>query len=334
MIDLGDVSSLAIAGWSVVFVLLLLLVRQAKAIRSTIALASPGDTLPSVSVILEATGSPSAMQAALRSLAAQKYPGEMQIALAAREEEAGELHTLRIAIPSVQIVDPAAALASLSTDYVVLLDDRVLLDERAIAAIVTTSTRENLDVASVLPRATFHSTTGLLLIPLLRFVGTLTGGTATRLRAGTVEPARLSGGVLVARAEFAPLVNGPRALGQPLEGGSEPGLGTIEGSPVVRESASSADLARFQSRLAALTGGRTIAVFLSLILAALFASPPVVAVIARDFPWIVATLIALWLRLRVAIRSGEPPEYALLFPLSFLLAPIALLIPATSKRKG
>jgi chlorobactene glucosyltransferase len=76
---------------------------------------------------------------------------------------------------------------------------------------------------------------------------------------------------------------------------------------------------------AALRSNRAVFAVTTLFLLTVFVVPPIALIVTRSFEAMIATLLGLWLRLRVSVRMLERVEFALLHPVSILLSTALLM---------
>jgi hypothetical protein len=313
-------------GWLAVGLLAVVLLVQFEKTRFFLTPRGGGlSSFPSITIIARRCDTPEPVES-LRSLALQEYPGEIEILLPRdRWDEESDLSRILLAHPRARVVAGTEGdLASGSTaELLLFVSSDTVLEPDAVATVVAHLIREDLDTVTLIPRPVLESAAEMLLVPLAYFL------LFTPLPGSRSFPYRsLCDGVeafVLSRRE----VWEKRAAGE---------VSDIDAGSRADEGMSRDELlsGRFHARRRVLpsAGGGTSeaksssaphAALLALLLATLFTVPPLAALLTGAFAWIVATILGLFLRLRIAIRTGEPLILTLLHPLAALAGALLLL---------
>jgi hypothetical protein len=238
-------------------------------------------SLPPTSVVVAGDSDLTSLRRCLTSLAAQRYPGALQVIVLATPSSREELQVLTLISDRIRIADHEPG----SDGVTIHLSPSAELQPAAIEAFVHHALEERAAGATVLPRLEMSGFADAMLVPLAHFF-TLTffphAGSECVLRTGEEGEAVL-----------------------------------IDGADLITEHRP----ARRPFAALALRGGARAAFGASMLV--LFSATPLVALATGEFPWIVAAVIGVWLRLRTTVRTREPLGYALLHPVSVAAAVLA-----------
>ncbi len=313
------------------------------------------DRWPSLSVLVPARNEERSIRACISSLALQDYDGEVEVLVLDDHSEdgtAGIVEQLTIAHPHVRLLRGEALpegwrgknwaceqLGRAARGEMLLFTDADTIHEQgAAAALVSHAREEDVDLLSLMPRQILGSLPEALTVPLLHFFY-LTFFPRFMLEKTEDPRFHAANGQLLlfdrsaweqigGHASIASSVVDDLDLAKRIR---EEGLrlDVVDGRYIVscRMYRSWTEVFEgFTKNLHAALGRSTLrALFVAAMLIGLFVVPPVVAIATASFPWILATIIGLFLRLRTSVRSGEPLPLALLHPASILIAAILLL---------
>jgi hypothetical protein len=314
----------SLIGWAVFAVLVLLLTIQARNLREFVRPAEDVPRqLPPVSILFPRTEPAAAFRASVASLLAQEYPGDLQVMALEPEDERDHAALRRLSITSDRLliispdpsIGPHEQLAEAATGeflYTVIVP--AIHEPRAVAAAVAHALENDLELLAIVPRQRMETFAHRMLLPLPFFIeATCSLWTATSTR---VPPGQ--GELLLVRRYRGDAGSGQsEAEGAPLAQQGERRVEVADGWTLAESAGCTtgdvSECLRFRLAPAARQGW-SMAVGASLLF--LFTLPPIAAALTRDFPWIVATVLGIWLRLRTTARTGEPFPFALLHPLS------------------
>lgn len=340
---------LHIAGWSITAILTLLLIVQLRNDQTILPLdrksEAPADD---VSVLIPARNEEENIDACVRSLAQQSAPPREILVLddGSTDRTAGMVRAIAAVYPHVRLLagDPLPegwtgknwACHQLSQhasgEWILFVDADTTHAPHMLGAAMARARELELDLLSLIPRELTGSTGEALALPMLRF--SLFTLFPAFLLASTSSPqiSAANGQFLLFRRTAYDAIGGHEsvrgsivddlALGrrireERLRLGLADGVGSVDcrmyrGASGVIEGFS-------KNLFAALGHSLPVAASSSAFLLALFVLPPVMLIATRHFPWLLATLLGLWLRLRTDVRGGHAPGWALLHPVSILL---------------
>jgi hypothetical protein len=313
-------------GWLACAVLVVLLLVQIEKTRFFLTPRGGGvSSFPSVTIIVRRCDGPDAAES-VRSLALQEYPGEIEILLPRdRWDDEPDLSRILLAHPRARVVAGTEdSLAAGSTaEFLLFLSSDTILEPDAVATSVAHLARADLDTITLVPKPVLESAGEMLLVPLAHFLR-FTPLPGVRSLPYGMQRHGTEAFVLVRRDVWderaAARVSGMDAgSGAPGDGSSRDEL--LSGRFLARQRVLP-DRGGFLA-----TGGSSAAraALPALLLVSLFMLPPLAALLTGAFPWIVATILGLFLRLRVAIRTGEPLILTLLHPIAAVAAAVLLL---------
>jgi hypothetical protein len=273
---------LTISGWVVLAVLGMVLVRQ---MRITRTFSRPEGqvppSLPAARVMIAADSDLNSLRRCLTSLAAQRYPGALEVTVLPAHSSPDDLQVLTLISDRIRIGDHETA----NDAVTVHLSPTTELVPEAIGALVHHALEERAAAATLLPRPVMKGVADAMLVPL---------------------------------AHFFTLTFFPRAKASCLLQTAEEGETVlIDGANLITEHRPP----RRPFDALPLRGAARVAFGAGMLL--LFSVTPLVALATGEFPWIVAAVTGLWLRLRTTVRTGEPLGYALLHPVAVAAAVLA-----------
>lgn len=351
---------LELIGWCVATALLSLLIVQLKNGEAFRRLEQPDSSargdLPSLSILVPARDEEGHIEESLRTLLAQEGIVADEILVlddGSTDGAAGIVRHFAALHSSVRLITGGPLppgwtrknrachqLASEAAGELMLfIDADTVCEPHAIVSSVHRMQYEDLDLLAVVPRRLAGSVTEHLLSPLPRFalitfslLFMLEGSRRPRLTAANGEfllfrrdsYQRIGGHEAIrgSMRELRDLARMFRKSGLRVE--LADGTGAVALAP--RTTADARDsLSRIFFASAGHSPGRVI--WLGAALLFLFTIPPGVALLTRSFPWVLATLLGLWLRLRSDVRGGHSPPWALAHPLSVAFA-VGLLLQA------
>jgi hypothetical protein len=314
-------------GWSVSVVLGILLLLQME--KTRYFLTPRGDGVPSfppVTVIMRRSGELSAADS-VRSLALQEYRGEMEILLPEDQwvdHEPNLRSWILLAHPEARVVaSTEESLAAGSTsDLLLFIGSDTVLEPDAVATSVAHLIREDLDRITLVPRPVLQSAEEMLLVPLSYFL-LFTPLPGFRSSSSTPDPDHREPFVLIHRRAWERDHTAAASSGDDAHSPADAPLReeVLSGRFVARRRVRS-DPANdlFGAGVASVPRPAALAV----VLVSLFTVPPLAMLLTGAFSWMVATILGLFLRLRVAIRTGEPIILTLLHPIAALAAALLL----------
>lgn len=293
-----------LAGWTVLALLIPLLVVQ---FRNTDALrrldrSDRAGTVETqeIHVHVDRAANPAALELCLRSLLDQQLqPTRISVETGGDPELQEILNRFAAINPAVQrLSDPWPA-----HGLTVRIPFPMVFTPDALTRAIHRMDEEDLDSLAVLPRIRAGSALDPVLAPLPRF-SFLTFGSVGRAHT-------LTWTVVLERDP---------------EDGAERRAGEADGSTVV-ETVSFEEFPTL-SRLHLPWNGSGAATVSLVGAVTLFTLPPVMAILSGSFPWLIATIVGLWLRLRTDVRGGHSPALAFTNPLAL---PLALLLSLRGK---
>lgn len=303
-------SAADLTGWIVLAALALVLAVQSRRMRGFVRLPPAAEgTCPSLTVVIEPGTPDEGVRGLISQIDPEGHPGEIEILLVARsQDEAKSMATLTLASSRVRVVDSTGGngdwmqqVAGVAQcDLVLVLPSSVELEPGSLARLASHAVSEEIEAALLVPRLELRRPSAIALEPLVIW-----------LSLTLLSPSS---------ASAMPAIEAPRILTRRcITGRPECDLRFLDGY----DAASRRELPARDLRPAIVhaTGDRPIGRIASaLLLVLLFTLPLPVAIVTKSFPWIVSAVVSYWLRLRVAVRTGEPGAAALLHPISALVA--------------
>lgn len=315
-------------GWLLCAVLVVLLLVQIEKTRFFLTSRGGGvPSFPSVTIIVRRCDGPDAAES-VRSLALQEYPGEIEILLPRdRWDDEPDLSRILLAHPRARVVAGTedSLAAGSNAEILLFTSSNTVFEPDAVATSVAHLVREDMDMITLVPKPVLESAGEMLLVPLSYFLLFTPLPGFRHFPYGTQRHG-MDAFVLVRREMWE---KGATSHVSGTDGGSSaPGDATsrdelLSGRFLARQRVL---LLEDRGGLLAAGGCSTArAAVPALLLVSLFTLPPLAALLTGAFPWIVATILGLFLRLRVAIRTGEPLVLTLLHPIAASAAALLLL---------
>lgn len=355
-------SLMLIVGWAIVVALALLFVVQKKnfdllALRTV---DEPSSEWPSVSVLVPVRDEAHNIRRCVASLVSMEYPGELEILVlddGSTDETAAIVTQLAAIHPRVQLLRGSDLpsgwrgknwachqLQQRAKGVLLLFTDAGTEHEpHSLTTAVDEAYERDADLLSLMPRQETVTFGEQLLLPLLNFFLLTFFPSFMLERSRDPKFHAANGQFLLFRRDAYDAIGGHEAIKESIVDDLSLArrvrekrlrLAVADGSSIVRcrmYRSLGEVITGFSKNLYAATGANALrAALIALLLAMLFLVPPVLLVVTRAFPFVVATILGIWLRLRVDVRTATRFEAALLHPIAIAVA-IALLALSTAR---
>lgn len=352
--------AMAIAGWTVLAILMVLLMVQMRNSRDFVRPVNRNSITgpPPVSILIPPGDENQALRRCVTSLIAQDYPNLIEILVldhASNSNTAAIVKPLTIVSDKVRLLEAAPlpdgwtesnwashqlAVAACG-EYLLFTDAMSCHEKDSVSRAVGQAVEEEADLFSLVPRIEMTTTLQRLVAPLANFfyLTFFPPITLWRNRPSVAVNKRF----LLFKRKFYDQVGGHESIRGAMAGelALARRISQQEGAVVVADGfallSARSGMEDFERRMRSFFMRKplpALAAVLALLL--LFVVPPIVLISGggREFSWVVATIVAFWLRLRSAVRGGEWPLFVLLHPLSIILAAALILKSVRFSRRG